>query len=354
MNARSAYTLIELVVSMVAATALLGGLASALFITSTVFDTQLESMRESQAAEIQTSILRDLSRATSFSFTGKETVTFTVPDEDGDNNEETISYSYDKDTDQLSVSYNGATDILLENVKDSDFTYLQRVMEGSVPALAPYDPNDWGTRWGSSIELVGVAASATSGSSSINLSIPPGTADGDLLIAVVTANDGEGNVTAPGGGGWNPIFRERHGENIAMIAVWKIASSEPSSHTFSHGEANQFVGSIMQFRGHNAANPIHSLSDVNEGNNMNPECASVSTSTNETLILRLGGFDDDDITFGEPGLNGHTPIFMSSTSGVSSGAGYMYLDSSGNSGTADFNLTKKEQYITISVAIAPE
>jgi hypothetical protein len=75
------------------------------------------------------------------------------------------------------------------------------------------------------------------------------------------------------------------------------------------------------------------------------------------MVLRLGGFDDDDISIGNPGLTGHTAITMDQSSNgngtASAGAGYVTQAAAGDSGTSDFLLSASEQYRTVTIAIAP-
>jgi hypothetical protein len=76
------------------------------------------------------------------------------------------------------------------------------------------------------------------------------------------------------------------------------------------------------------------------------------------MIVRIGGFDDDDITVDDPGLSGHTPITMDKSGPqpgeCSGGAGYLQQAAIGASGTSSFSLTAAEEYRTVTIAIAPE
>ena len=76
------------------------------------------------------------------------------------------------------------------------------------------------------------------------------------------------------------------------------------------------------------------------------------------MILRIGGFDDDDINVDDAGLLGHTDITMDKSSPgtgtCSGGAGYVQQPAIGNSGTSSFSLTGWEQYRTVTIAIAPD
>jgi hypothetical protein len=83
----------------------------------------------------------------------------------------------------------------------------------------------------------------------------------------------------------------------------------------------------------------------------------VTTTVADTLILRLGGFDDDDITADDPGLAGHTVINMSDSGNgpatASGGSGYVLQPAAGDSGTSSFALTASEEYVTVTIGIAP-
>ena len=78
----------------------------------------------------------------------------------------------------------------------------------------------------------------------------------------------------------------------------------------------------------------------------------------ETLILRLGAFDDDYINEDNPGLSGHTAITMdksgTGSKTVSGGAGYVQQTAIGDSGTSTFTLTAAEESRTVTIAIAPD
>jgi hypothetical protein len=112
----------------------------------------------------------------------------------------------------------------------------------------------------------------------------------------------------------------------------------------------------MRFTGHDPANPINASSN-DAGSGTAPASPSVTTTVSDTLILRLGGFDDDDINTGDPGLSGHTAINMGDSGNgpatASGGAGYVLQGTVGASGTSSFSLTGSEQFVTVTIAIAP-
>lgn len=191
---------------------------------------------------------------------------------------------------------------------------------------------------------------------------PPGTVQGDLLIAAI-ATDGNtvSTMATPfPAAGWNLIGIDERFDTVTFAVWWKIAgSSEPSRYGFTwSGDNEQSYAWIMRFTGHDPTNPINASALVTQGSDAgDPPSPEVTTTVDNALILRLGGFDDDDIVTDSPGLSGHTAITMkesNSGSGTTSGgAGYVIQPTAGASGTSTFSLTDQEQSVSITIAIAP-
>ncbi|MBT8102972.1 MAG: DNRLRE domain-containing protein [Gammaproteobacteria bacterium] len=199
-------------------------------------------------------------------------------------------------------------------------------------------------------------ASLSSDGLSITIPKPAGTAAGDLMIAtVVTDAEQKPAMTAPPG--WTLINHGRASKQVTMDVLWKIAdASEPGSYDFSWVKSQQAYGWIMRFTGHDPTAPIHD-SQSNGGTSSNPVSPAVTTTIANTMIVRIGGFDDDDITPGDPGLSGHTAVTMgASDTGIgtaSGGAGYVLQSGTGESDTSNFALTASEEYRAVTIAIAP-
>ncbi|MEN8803413.1 MAG: hypothetical protein ABF297_15695, partial [Thiogranum sp.] len=199
-------------------------------------------------------------------------------------------------------------------------------------------------------------ASRSSNGTSLIISKPAATAVGDLLLAAV-ATDGDNTSSLAPPAGWNVINVADRGREVTFGVWWKLAgASESNSYTFSWSSSEQAYGWIMRFTGHDPASPIDANSN-DIGSTASPSSPSVTTTVNNTLILRLGGFDDDDITVGAPGLSGHTAINMNDSGNgnftASGGSGYVLQAAAGGSGTSSFTLTNTEGYVTVTIAIAP-
>jgi type II secretory pathway pseudopilin PulG len=192
----------------------------------------------------------------------------------------------------------------------------------------------------------------------VTLDTPSGTNPGDLLIAaVVTDGDKDGSMAPPGGQGWTEIYAGDEGDRVSLGVWWKTAgASEPSTHTFTWSGDEESYAWMMRFTGHDPSSPIHDW-DKRDSSSSSPDCDAVTTTVANCLILRIGGFDDGDINEDLTGLEGHTNITMDESSSsygeCSGGAGYEQQATLGDSSEPDFNLTGYEQYVTLSVAIAP-
>jgi hypothetical protein len=219
--------------------------------------------------------------------------------------------------------------------------------------------------WGASGEVTPPAGpvfeeftEATLGNNGTSLTIgkPSGTAAGDLLVAaVVTDGDTTASLAAPAG--WNIItVADRSGE-VTLGVWWKLATAaESSSYAFNWTNSEQAYGWIMRFSGHDPANPVNGNAS-NVGSSASPSTPSVTTTIDDSLILHIGGFDDDDITAGDPGLLGTTAINMNDSGNgpatVSGGSGYVLQQAAGNSAASSFTLTATEEFVSVTIGIAP-
>lgn len=202
-------------------------------------------------------------------------------------------------------------------------------------------------------------AKLTSDGTSLTINTPGGTNENDLLIVAIITQANE-TISAPGGEGWNLIDHGSGSNQVTLGVWWKLAGAgESPSHQFTWGSNEQAYGFIMRFTGHDTAGPIDA-SDV-QGSSFDdtPPSPSVTTTVADTLIVRIGAFDDDDVTIDSTGLAGHTTITMdesnSGTGTCSGGAGYMHQAGVGSSGSVNFQLTALgEQNRAVTLAIAPD
>lgn len=190
---------------------------------------------------------------------------------------------------------------------------------------------------------------------SVMLDTPDGTSQGDLLVAVVVRNDAMSTVSSDAG--WIEITQQSHPDHVLSMGVWwKLAGAfEPGPHTFTWMKSAQCYAWIMRFSGNNATGTFQAMS-YDMGMSVNPPSPAVVTWDDFSMILRLGGFDNEQIIAGDPGLYGHTAITMASSSGggCSGGAGYLMQAAAGDSGVSAFTLVGDEAYVTVTLAVLSE
>jgi|GEM_PF-1211474 len=198
-------------------------------------------------------------------------------------------------------------------------------------------------------------AKLTSNGTSFSIAKPPGTAANDLLVMAVST-DGNTSTTLSPPAGWTQVDLGQSGSAVTFGVWWKLAgASEAANYQCTWSGSERAYGWIMRFTGHDPADPIDTWSAAG-GSGSSPTSTPVISSLDNAMIVRMGGFDDDDITIDAPGLSGHTGITMDETGtkgSTSGGAGYVIQPTAGNSGGSSFSLTASEQYRTVTISIAP-
>jgi len=345
------YTLLELIIGMATSVVLLGGLSSTLYISSRALNTESSVSRQSSiAAEVLGNMMADLQYARTFSERTDTAVTFTVPDRNDDRLPEHIRYAWSGTPgDPLTYQFNGGTIVnIATNVQAFNLSSLTRLITADV---APLVSNQIAFE-----EFT--EAKRDSNGTSLAIDLPPGTVAGDLLVAAVAHDGSLDSMTAPAG--WSTIAVGDGNNRVVMGVWWKLAgSSESSNFSFFWENNERAYGIILRFTGHNPSNPVESFATAS-GRSTNPTSPAVITTIDNSMILRLGGFDRNRIAVDAPGLSGHTAITMDksddSISSASGGAGYVMQATAGDSGTSSFsyaNASDSEEFFTVTLAIPP-
>lgn len=158
---------------------------------------------------------------------------------------------------------------------------------------------------------------------------------------------------------WTLLTTQNESSRVTIGVWWKLANAEPATQEISYDTYLNSYGFIMRFTGHDASNPINdwSIKKTKARTTTNPPSPSVKTTVNNALILRMGAFNDKDITAGDPGLPGHIPITMGTSGGNSQqrsgGAGYLVQPTAGDSGESTFALLHEVETVAVTIAIAP-
>jgi hypothetical protein len=128
----------------------------------------------------------------------------------------------------------------------------------------------------------------------VTVPVPPGTEQGDFMLALLQADYGNVGGTLPSG--WTLINEHLEGRDLSLHAYYKIAAAtEPPSYTWNvvNAESHPLAGgTILTFRGVDQASPVFAST-------VNPEtadpakitCPSVNAPSGGILVC---GFTHDD------------------------------------------------------------
>ena len=131
----AAFTLLELVMSVVILSILMIGMMSAVRIASRALDNGTGvSQRTNQTAQVIEQVVSDLGYAITFSEQTDRAVTFTVADRDGDAIEETLRYAWSGNAgDPLTLTYNSQPSVTIApDVRQFNLTYLLKTVEPAI------------------------------------------------------------------------------------------------------------------------------------------------------------------------------------------------------------------------------
>jgi type II secretory pathway pseudopilin PulG len=355
---RRAFTLLELAVCLISSMTLIGGLAASIYLSSQALPgNENASRQKSKAAAVLRDVMADVSLAVSFTERTSRAITFRVPDRSGDGSPDTIRYAWSGTAgDPLMYQFNSeaavsiATGVQAFNLEVLTRTMLAEQLAAPVAGNVVLESFMEGKR--------------NPAGTNVAVTIPTSTAQGDLLIAAVSV-DGDVRTSLIAPTGWTAIhlgpIGPTSGTAMQTFGVyWKLAlAGEPPSYTFTWTGSKQAYAWVMRFTGHNTTSPIHTSAYQNGATSaLAIPSPAVTTTVENAMILRLGGFDGRNILVDSPGLLLHTPITMDysafSSLGASGGAGYVNQPTAGNSGSSSFTLVGVgEEYTTVTIAIAP-
>lgn len=123
------------------------------------------------------------------------------------------------------------------------------------------------------------ATQKTDGGTSIVITKPTGTVDGDVLVAYLAAPTAK-TWTPPAN--WNSTFPDTFGGsaiNTEMASWWRVASGEGASWTWSIAGGNDnIVGIVVCYKNADPSDPIDVADTAPDGGVGDPTCPSVTTT----------------------------------------------------------------------------
>ncbi len=204
-----------------------------------------------------------------------------------------------------------------------------------------------------------VSSNAVNAATSITIAKPAGTAQGDLLLAIVSHQAGKArNMTPPSG--WTAVPNGDYSEaNNTRIHAWYhvAGGSEPSSYTFTltGGSGEDTTGGILDITGAKTSAPINaSLGQVNSANSSTSVQAPSITTTVPNTLLVFAGAANVPATWTPPGLMSEQwDRATSGTFRTSGESAVQALSSAGATGTRTALLSTSGKSVAIMIAIAP-
>lgn len=353
-RSRRGYTLLEVVATLGTSAILVAGLSSTLYMSTQALMPDVAASAQSSRTSLALSqVASDLRLALSLTERTAHAVTLTTPDRTGDSVAETIRYAWSGTPgDPLLYQFNGGAAVtLVPDVQQFNVAALMRpiaatscILPGTVVVYAPV-----------------AKAKLDPAATSINIATPTGLVPGNLMIAVV-ALAGSDASSMQGEAGWTRIFSLSDASNAVTTAVWwKLASaSEAANHMFAWTDPHKAYGWIMRFGGVEPSAPINaSASTAGSSASSAPQCPSVTTTVANCMIVRIGGFYGGDIqAVDNSGMSNNTTITADQSDATASkatgAAAYAMKASAGGAGTADFGLSGSNNYVTFTLAIAPD
>jgi hypothetical protein len=199
-------------------------------------------------------------------------------------------------------------------------------------------------------------ATTTSGTDGLNITIdrPAGTADRDLLIAIIST-DANAVISPPVG--WTEIHQQKSG--LTMGVWWKVAgAAEPTSYTFLWDRDEQATGSILRYSGADPVAPIN-VFRFNSGRSDQPDAPSDTITVDSVLVLRVLGMDNDGLptplsNIYPSGTNGRFALESNSGTGTTRAAAADHFQANaGATGPAVFSVASPDKFIAGTITIKP-
>lgn len=188
------------------------------------------------------------------------------------------------------------------------------------------------------------AATTATGTGSLTLTVPAGTASGDVLLAQVAHVSGAATLTVPSG--WTPVRTDSNGSAVTSGLFLKTAAAGEPSAVFAlpAGSTVRMGGGITSYTGVHPTNRLDVAATGVTGTGLTPFAPAVTTTTANTVLVRF--ITNDSASFPAPaGTNSRWQFTLGggATAGVTAwderfvGPGTAPARSAGASGSTSSN-----------------
>ncbi|MGW0795914.1 hypothetical protein [Streptomyces sp. NPDC002692] len=137
---------------------------------------------------------------------------------------------------------------------------------------------------------VATATNSSISTSSLACNVPTGTANGDVMVAIISRASSSATVSTPSGWTVIPGFPVQNTNGTTLCGFYKVASSEPASYTWS-GSAQKWCIATMSYRGVDTGSPINVSSAAVDTTNRAAH-ASPSITTTVANCWIVAGYGD--------------------------------------------------------------
>jgi hypothetical protein len=183
---------------------------------------------------------------------------------------------------------------------------------------------------------------------SADLALPAGTEPGDLLFAVVAvAFQFPQTYSAPTG--WTTLIA-RTDAFISLMVFYRVADgTESGTATFSWGNPRNATAAILRFTTTSLGTPWDAASVTAVLNDADPDAPSLTTNTDDTLVLRILTLNDRALS-GAPA--GHTERYYTAPSGFPTlSVADVAQPTAGATGVATWTKPGNDSYIAATVSL---
>jgi len=187
------------------------------------------------------------------------------------------------------------------------------------------------------------------------INLPPGTVDGDYLLALL-GTDGAGEThTAPGA--WTAVEINLNSGGHTF-SVWEriVSGAEPTSYTFTWTNNEKAVGAILLIRGNNNAGIISSKGTIT-GDSELPIGTSLTSVVSKSLYLGINSHDQTggsfyDIIF-PTGLTNKLNLGAGPQSGVAIQVSSLNVIDIAVVPIQNWIMSKKDNWYTVNLMLTP-
>lgn len=338
--------------SMTTSSVLIAGLAGAVFMSSHGRELAEQGKHESELWMALDRFASDVAEAQDFFSCADQSVTFEVPDRDGDNVNEMVEYSWSPGG-PLQYTY-GASGTAVDLTQPLDTLSMRwRSTEPQTTSSSEtYDPPGYifqshQANWNGD----GGFLNSDSGFDN-EVTIPETYVTGDLLVAgIVIATEQGDPITA--NANWTRIFQRNSGNNYS-VAVFYTYNPNGSSVTFDWPDKGRSNAVVAHFLAPSTGGYLDQ-SVVNSGNSNSPTAPATTASEVNSLVVRMLGTRQSSVPEDAANMPDHTTIYFRSGTGSRPAIGMTVqtLPSAGPVAAADFGLTSSQNFTSATLVFAP-